>query len=67
MTLNPEQARAVATNHPRVLVIAGAGAGKTKVLAERVRVSDDDLTPEGHAPDCQLLSLFRAASAVESP
>lgn len=34
--LNPEQRRAVESDHPRILTIAGAGAGKTAVLTRRV-------------------------------
>ncbi len=34
--LNPAQRQAVTTQHPRALVIAGAGSGKTKTLAHRI-------------------------------
>ncbi|MBQ6783476.1 MAG: ATP-dependent helicase [Acholeplasmatales bacterium] len=46
-SLNKEQLRAVTTTSPKVLVIAGAGAGKTKVLTERIKhLIDNGVNPE---------------------
>jgi DNA helicase-2/ATP-dependent DNA helicase PcrA len=36
MRLNPEQLRAATSIHPRILVLAGAGSGKTSVLTTRI-------------------------------
>ena len=71
--LNPDQERAVLHGEGPLLVIAGAGSGKTKTLASRVA----HLIESGVEPDRILLLTFtrraademvrRAASTVEGP
>lgn len=59
--LNALQAQAVTTDHPRLLIIAGAGAGKTTVLARRVA----RLIQGGVPPSLILCVTFTRKSAEE--
>jgi DNA helicase-2/ATP-dependent DNA helicase PcrA len=57
--LNPEQLRAVSSDARSLLVVAGAGTGKTKTLAARVaRLIDDGVPP----PRILLLTFTRRAA-----
>ncbi len=59
--LNPEQRAAVFHDHGHLLVVAGAGTGKTKTLASRViRLLDD-----GVDPNRVLLLTFTRRAATE--
>ncbi len=59
--LNAEQARAVTSTSPRLLLVAGAGAGKTTVLTRRV-VS---LVAQGVPPEFILCVTFTRKAAKE--
>ena len=59
--LNPEQRQAVTSDHPRILCIAGAGAGKTKSLALRIV----RLLASGTASERILAVTFTRAAAAE--
>lgn len=61
MGLNKEQQRAVDSNSERILCLAGAGAGKTRSMLERIsRLVNDGITPSS------ILALtFTNAAAAE--
>ena len=60
-TLNPDQARAVTFGDAPLLVIAGAGTGKTRTLIHRVAA----LVERGIAPERILLLTFTRRAAAE--
>ena len=61
MKLNKEQLQAVNSNSDRILCLAGAGAGKTRVLIDRI----SRLTQEGVPPSAILALTFTNAAAAE--
>ena len=61
MGLNKEQQRAVDSNSDRILCLAGAGSGKTKVLIDRI----SRLVNDGVAPSSILALTFTNAAAAE--
>src|SRR3990167_3396117 len=63
--LNPEQRTAVSHGLGPLLIVAGAGTGKTMVLSRRIAW----LIQTGHAPAAQILALTftdRAAGEMET-
>ena len=61
LALNAEQQQAVDSNSDRLLVLAGAGAGKTHTMLERIK----RLVRDGVKPSSILVLTFTNAAAFE--
>ena len=62
MNLNPQQNKAVKHRHGPLLIVAGAGTGKTTVITKRIKY----LVEKQHIPPHQILALtFTEKAAAE--
>ena len=61
MEFNPEQLEAINSNEDAILCLAGAGAGKTAVMVNRIA----RLVKEGTSPEFILALTFTNAAALE--
>lgn len=61
MNFTPSQRRAIESDHPNILCLAGPGSGKTRTLVERI----NRLVRDGHAPESMVAITFTQAAAQE--
>ena len=61
MTLNPQQQQAVDTLHGPLMLLAGAGSGKTRVIIQRIAT----LTRHGALPGCLPAVTLTSPAAAE--
>jgi superfamily I DNA/RNA helicase len=60
-SLDTQQLQAVNSDHPNIIIIACAGAGKTRILTERVK----RLVQDGHDPKGMVIVTYTRMAARE--